>query len=448
MNTAETDAGPRRSMDWEGFFRRFREPGFVPGYQIENKLGGGVFGEVYRARKLSIGKSYAIKFLKLADEGARDDLFRELQSVEHFAQVDHPHLVSIEDKGEILGIPYIVMNFAGDETLKVRLSQGALEPAAGCELFRQVLEGVSALHDRSIIHFDLKPANIFLKGDVARVGDYGLSKLVTESARTLSMGRGTPAYMAPEMLHRKGDSRSDVYSLGAIFFEMLAGEPPFRGDSEWEVLKKHETAPVVYPARVPGSLRVFLDEAMQKDPDRRFRDAGVMLRAFDACTGAGSNRPSVGAAAADFATGAAATATAAAAAAAAKGAAAVPPPLVDGVGRKVGEAVARGVVSAESTIDKVRTGVQEILQQLRTETGTAVVAAKAAYQRSRPEAPPPTSVLPPPLPRRRGVFFRILTAPFRLLGWIFRHLFAVFVTLLLTAACIGLVEVALQAALG
>ena len=446
MNAAETDAGPRRSMDWEGFFRSFREPGFVPGYQIENKLGGGVFGEVYRARKLSIGKSYAIKFLKLADEGARDDLFRELQSVEHFAQVDHPHLVSIEDKGEILGIPYIVMNFAGDETLKVRLSQGALDPAAGCELFRQVLEGVAALHDRSIIHFDLKPANIFLKGDVARVGDYGLSKLVTESARTLSMGRGTPAYMAPEMLHRKGDSRSDVYSLGAIFFEMLAGEPPFRGDSEWEVLKKHETAPVVYPARVPGSLRIVLDQAMQKDPDRRFRDAGVMLRAFDACTGAGSNRPTVGAAAP--ATAGEAAALAGAAAGAAAGSAATPPPLVDGVGRRVGEAVGRSVVTAETTIEKVRTGVQEILQQLRTETGTAVDAAKAAYQRSRPAASAPALAVPPPLPKRRGVFFRIVTAPLRLLGWIFRHLLAVVVTLLLTAACVGLVEFALQAALG
>jgi hypothetical protein len=420
----EPAASRRREMDWEGFFHRFREPEFVPGYQIENKLGGGVFGEVYRARKLSIGKSYAIKFLKLADEGARDDLFRELQSVEHFAQVDHPHLVSIEDKGEVVGIPYIVMNYAGDETLKVRLAEGPLAPAEACTLFRQVLEGVSALHARSIIHFDLKPANIFLKGSVARVGDYGLSKLVTESARTLSMGRGTPAYMAPEMLHRKGDARSDVYSLGAIFFEVLSGDPPFRGDSEWEVLKKHETAPLVHPSSIPAALRPFLDQAMQKEPDRRFADAGAMLAGFDAAvcaSTAGATPPSPGPAPV-FAAGEAG-------------------PVL--LGRRVGEAVGRGVVAAEATLDKVRTGVQEILHQLKSETSTAVGAARAAYQRAKP-----AGETPPPLPRRRGFVARLFFAPFRFVGWVFRNLLSVVVTLLVAGVLMGLVYVVLQETLG
>lgn len=420
-------ASRRRDMDWEGFFRRFREPDFVPGYQIENKLGGGVFGEVYRAKKLSIGKSYAIKFLKLADEGARDDIFRELQSVEHFAQVDHPHLVSVEDKGEVLGIPYIVMNYAGDETLKVRLAQGPLAPADAYPLMRQILEGVAALHARSIIHFDLKPANVFLKGAVARVGDYGLSKLVTESARTLSMGRGTPAYMAPEMLHRKGDARSDVYSLGAIFFEALSGDPPFRGDSEWEVLKKHETAPVVYPATVPADLRPFLDRALHKDPDLRFPDAGAMLRAFDVVAGGAPSPEGAPRAAADLGV---------------RGA------EVSDLGRKVGEAVGRGVVAAEATIDRVRTGVQEILAQLRVETSGAVDAARAAYQRARPGDLGDAALRPPRLPRRRGFARRVFGAPFRFVGWVFQNFLKVAVTLLLTAVAMGLSYVALEAALG
>jgi hypothetical protein len=431
--TAALNAHERRSMDWEGFFRRFREPGFVPGFQIENKLGGGVFGEVYRARKLSIGKPYAIKFLKLADEGARDDLFRELQQVEHFAQVDHPHLVSIEDKGEVLGIPYIVMNFAGDETLKVRLSSAPLPAPDAGVLFRQILDGVAALHERSIIHFDLKPANIFLKGDVARVGDYGLSKLVTESARTLSMGRGTPAYMAPEMLHRKGDARSDVYSLGAIFYEMLSGDPPFRGDSEWEVLKKHETAPVVYSERVPAAYRPFLDRALAKDPDARFPDSGAMLRGFDVCVGGPSAAAS---AAAPRVPGGVAAPPTPPPSSAAAGAGAV-------IGRKVGEAVGRG---AGATYEQVRTGVQEILQHLRDGTTDALVAGKAAYQKAR--VADARTAVPPPFPRRRGWFFRLVTAPFRLIGWIFRNLLSVLAVLAVLALCIGAAEFAARAVFG
>jgi serine/threonine-protein kinase len=244
-------AGPAPALDWEGFFRSFRDPDFISGYEILNKLGGGVFGDVYKARKTSIGKFYAIKFLKVLDEETRDDVLRELKSVDAFAQVDHPHLVSIEDKGEVKGVPFIVMSYAGDETLKTRMSQGPLPVQVAGPVFRQVLQGVAALHERSIIHFDLKPANVFLRGEVARVGDYGLSKLVTQSARTLSMGRGTPAYMAPEMLQRKGDARSDVYSLGAMLFEVLSGRAPFQGDSEWEVLRKHESEAVVFPEVIP-----------------------------------------------------------------------------------------------------------------------------------------------------------------------------------------------------
>ena len=108
-----------------------------------------------------------------------------------FAQIDHPNLVSIEDKGVVDGIPYLVMSYAGQETLQKRLQQGALAREEALRIFVQAARGVQALHEHSLVHFDLKPANIFLKGDVARVGDYGLSKLVSESRNSLSFGRGT-----------------------------------------------------------------------------------------------------------------------------------------------------------------------------------------------------------------------------------------------------------------
>lgn len=273
---------PRPKIDWESFYRNYRKPGYVAGYEVINKLGGGMFGIVFKARKESIGKDYAIKFLKVDDEVVRDAVIRELESVRLFAQVDHPNLVSIEDKGEVDGIPYIVMSYAGDDTLRRRLDAGRLTRDQALRYFLQAARGVQALHERSLVHFDLKPANIFLKGDIARVGDYGLSKLVTESRNSLSFGRGTPYYMAPEMLQRRGDQQSDIYSLGVVLYECLVGDVPFKGDSEWEVLKKHETAAPTYPASVSGHERAVLDRCLAKRPEDRFESVRDLLHAFDA----------------------------------------------------------------------------------------------------------------------------------------------------------------------
>ena len=252
-----------RLPDWEAFYRDYRKPGYVSGFEITTKLGGGMFGLVFRARKQSIGKDYAIKFLQVDDQEVRRAVLAELEQVKYFAQVDHPNLVSIEDRGEVDGIPYLVMAFAGTETLRDKIvSKQVPSGEQKDELVRwflQACRGLAALHERSLVHFDVKPANVFLKGGVARLGDYGLSKLVTESRNSLSFGRGTPYYMAPEMLQRRGDARSDVYSLGVILFECLTGDVPFRGDSEWEVLKKHETEPPHYPPQLQPRDRAILD---------------------------------------------------------------------------------------------------------------------------------------------------------------------------------------------
>lgn len=273
-------APPGLPMDWENFYKNYRKPDYISGYEIVNKLGGGVFGAVYKARKESIGKFYAIKFLKIDDEDVKEAVLRELEAVKFFAQIDHPNLVSIEDKGEVDGIPFIVMGYAGEETLKRRLERGRLDDKTALAIFVQILHGVQALHERSIIHFDLKPANVFLKGDFARVGDYGLSRLMSESRNTLSFGRGTPYYMAPEMLRKKGDRRSDVYSLGVIFYECLTGEVPFQGETEWEVLKKHETEPVRFPDYVAAAHRRVIEKMLAKEPERRYDSVREVLAAL------------------------------------------------------------------------------------------------------------------------------------------------------------------------
>ena len=150
-------------MDWEAFYNAFRQPGFIPGYEIENRLGGGAFGDVYRARKTSIGKLYAIKFLKVESDDQREAVKRELDQVRHFAAIDHPNLVSIEDMGVVMDVPYIVMGYAGDETLARRFRRWDLDPEEALGIFTQCARGVLALHDKSLVHFDLKPSNFCLQ---------------------------------------------------------------------------------------------------------------------------------------------------------------------------------------------------------------------------------------------------------------------------------------------
>ncbi len=280
------DAAPARLPDWEAFYRDYRKPGYVAGFEITTKLGGGAFGIVFRAKRLSIGKDYAIKFLQVDDVEVRKAILAELEAVKLFAQIDHPNLVSIEDRGEVDGIPFLVMAFAGTETLRDRLPQGrppsAEEKDELLRCFLQASRGLQALHERSLVHFDIKPANVFLKGSVARLGDYGLSKLVTHSRGSLSMGRGTPYYMAPELLQRRGDHRSDIYSLGVLLYELLCGVVPFRGDSEWEVLKAHETKAPELPEYLTARERMVLQRCLAKDPAARFQSVQDVIATLGA----------------------------------------------------------------------------------------------------------------------------------------------------------------------
>lgn len=289
MTASVPDPRPA-APDWEAFYRDYRKPGYVAGFELIGKLGGGMFGLVFRARKQSIGKDYAIKFLKVEDPMVARAVLAELEQVQYFAQIDHPNLVSIEDRGEVDGIPYLVMAFAGTETLRDKLRSDGRPPAPAerdelLRWFLQACRGAAALHDRGLVHFDIKPANVFLKGAVARLGDYGLSKLVTESRGSLSTGRGTPYYMAPELLQRRGDHRSDIYSFGVLLYEILCGQVPFRGDSEWEVLKKHELEPPELPPHLAAADRAVLQRCLQKDPAARFQSVHDLIVALGAPVG-------------------------------------------------------------------------------------------------------------------------------------------------------------------
>ncbi|MFN7591056.1 MAG: protein kinase domain-containing protein, partial [Planctomycetota bacterium] len=150
----QPDPVPAPRVDWEAFYRSYRKPGYLPGFEIVNKLGGGMFGLVFKARKESIGKDYAIKFLKVDDDTVRDAVMREIDNVSFFAQIDHPNLVSIEDKGTVDGIPYLVMSYAGEDTLQKRLASGGMTREQALDGCGQAARGVQALLDRSLVHVD------------------------------------------------------------------------------------------------------------------------------------------------------------------------------------------------------------------------------------------------------------------------------------------------------
>ena len=267
-------------IDWERFYNSFRKPDFIPGYEVQNHLGGGAFGEVYKARKTSIGKAYAIKFLRLDDASQKDATERELEQVRLFASIDHPNLVTIEDMGVVLGVPFLVMGYAGEDTLARRIARRELEREAALRFFVQAARGVLALHDRRLAHFDLKPSNIFLNGDVARVGDYGLAKLLTDGRATLSFGRGTPHYMAPEMLRNRADHRADLYSLGVILYESLTFELPFGQDSGGAILLREDDTPPPFPSGFPPALRPVVERCLRLDPAQRHASVHELLAAM------------------------------------------------------------------------------------------------------------------------------------------------------------------------
>jgi serine/threonine-protein kinase len=176
-----------------------------------------------------------------------------------------------------MDVPYLVMGYAGEETLARRLKSGPLSHRDALLLFVQAARGVSALHDRRLVHFDLKPSNVFLRGEVARVGDYGLAKLMGESDMTLSVGRGTPQYMAPEILKGRADHRADIYSLGVILYEALCGKVPFETTGSGPIPLRDAGVGFDLPEEVSEDFRAPLERALEIDPENRHETVSVLL---------------------------------------------------------------------------------------------------------------------------------------------------------------------------
>ncbi|MBI2896814.1 MAG: protein kinase [Deltaproteobacteria bacterium] len=266
-------------------------------YRIVRQIGQGGMGSVYEAENITLGRSLALKVLEphLARSAALVERFmREARAA---ATVTHPNVVYVFDVGWLQDgrLPYIAMELLDGQSLASAVKAGGLQVARAAAIAAQILDALEAAHAKGIIHRDLKPANVFLlRGDVVKVLDFGISKMVGASDKLTATGSvlGTPSYMSPEQARgaRAVDHRTDLYGVGAILYEMLSGTAPYEGDSYNEILFKiaTESPQPIASVRpdVPEAVANLLDRSLRRNPAERFSTAREMRDALIAVIGA------------------------------------------------------------------------------------------------------------------------------------------------------------------
>jgi serine/threonine-protein kinase len=262
-------------------------------YELISLIGQGGFARVFQARDKRLDRLVAIKVI-------RPDLMGKHEFLESFrnegialAKLRHPGIVPIFDIRERGGLIYYIMPFVQGTTLESRMSRARLPPFESRRILSELADALAAAHRGQMVHLDIKPANVFLEGDLQKMllMDFGIARALTEpAAESGAPVVGTPEYMSPEQARGLADidHRSDIYSLGALGYRMLVGRPPFRGRTAAETLEKHlNEAPVplrdVNPT-IPKELADAIMRCLKKDPADRFQNALDLRGALEAVT--------------------------------------------------------------------------------------------------------------------------------------------------------------------
>ncbi|WP_306746525.1 serine/threonine protein kinase [Saccharothrix yanglingensis] len=272
----------------------------VPGYRLAERIGAGATGEVFRATRIADGVEVAVKVLRGRDG---DDLRRVHREARRAADVDHPGVVRVHEVGGGTAAWLVMDLVPGPDLQRLLDEDGPLPPARAAGLVADIADAVAAVHAAGVVHRDLKPSNILLRGDRPVVTDFGVARTATAGAADLTGGSewagtatgagaeaapGTYAYMAPEQWRGEpGDRRCDVYALGCVLHAALTGRRPFEHRSLPELAFAVAMAPPPRTGAHPG-LDHVVATAMDKDPDRRYADAGAFAAAVRA---AASGRP-------------------------------------------------------------------------------------------------------------------------------------------------------------
>lgn len=279
----------------ESFDLEFLAPGslFLNKYKIQEKIGSGGMGVVFRCTQVFIGKEMAIKTLNKASMS--DDALQRFQTEAKAAgALSHPNLVAVHDFGATdTGTPYMVMDYVPGKTLQDLISaEGQLALDFVIELFIQCAEGLAHAHEKGVLHRDIKPSNIVLLDEKnvgagsIRILDFGIAKIASNSDHTQELTKtgvviGSPLYMSPEQsIGKKMDARTDVYSLGCVIFECLCGTPPFQGDTIIETLMLHqtETPKSLQEASLGREFPIRLQKLVSSMMTKNFEDRTASMR--------------------------------------------------------------------------------------------------------------------------------------------------------------------------
>lgn len=257
----------------------------IPGYTIVRKIGEGGMATVYLAIQESLGRQVALKVMKSArvnDESFADRFLKEGRII---AQFQHPQIITVYDFGSHGPHYYFSMELLPEGTLAQQIEQGlSLERAL--EIVKSIAVALAYAHKRGVIHRDIKPQNILFRQDGTPVlSDFGIAKLVDADDTQLTapgLAIGSPVYMSPEQITgKKLDHRSDLYSLGIVFYEMLARQPPYRADDVIGIAMMHCVQPVPELPAGFGQLQPMLRKLLAKDPADRFQNAEELIRALE-----------------------------------------------------------------------------------------------------------------------------------------------------------------------
>jgi len=253
-------------------------------YQVRSRIARGGMATVYLATDLRLERRVAIKIMHghLADDSQFKERF--IQEARSAARLAHPNVVNVFDQGQDSDMAYLVMEYLPGITLRDLLNEHkTLTSVQTLDILEAVLSGLAAAHKAGIVHRDLKPENVLLADDGRiKIGDFGLARAASANTATGAALLGTIAYLSPELVTRGvADARSDIYAVGIMMYEMLAGEQPFKGEQPMQIAYQHANSSVPTPStknpRVPAELDELVLWATAREPDERPRDARAML---------------------------------------------------------------------------------------------------------------------------------------------------------------------------
>ncbi len=270
-------------------------------YRILGELGRGAMGIVYEAADDLLGRPVAIKTINMSTDLAEraDHEARFLQEAKAAGGLSHPNVVTVYDVGRENHVLYMAMELLDGEELRDVLARGQLPLASAVEIAAQIADGLAFAHEHGVVHRDIKPSNVMmLRGGVVKIMDFGIARIRTSDIKTQTGLRlGSPRYMAPEQLLGQGvDHRADIFALGVVLYEMLAGIAPFGGDDVQEVMFRVASFDPPAPSRINPAIPTVLDlvvaRAIAKDPAQRYQDAQALAHDLRAAKPAAANAKS------------------------------------------------------------------------------------------------------------------------------------------------------------